>query len=115
MRKRTGQHVDHQEKAVPAIRDAAGAHSARSVVIAPGTVRMEFVMREHLAGVDHASIPAQVELTGVRLGRCENGTPWTLRIAGRHTLTPGCSRPRKRPAVRALPPALRPPSTTGRV
>lgn len=91
VRTRTGQTVEHLEKAVPAIRDAAGAHSARSVVIAPGTVRMEFVMREHLAGVDHASIPAQVELTGVRLGRCENGTPWTLRIAGRHTLTVGCS------------------------
>jgi S-DNA-T family DNA segregation ATPase FtsK/SpoIIIE len=91
VRTRTGQTVEHLEKAVPAIRDAAGAHSARAVVVAPGTVRMEFVMREHLAGVDHASIPAQVETTSVRLGRCENGTPWTLRIAGLHTLTVGCS------------------------
>ena len=91
VRTRTGQTVEHLEKAVPAIRDAAGAHSARSVVVAPGTVRMEFVMREHLAGVDHALIPAQVETTSVRLGRSENGTPWTLRVAGRHTLTVGCS------------------------
>lgn len=91
VRTRTGQTVEHLEKAVPAIRDAAGAHSARSVVVAPGTVRMEFVMREHLAGVDHASIPAKVETTTVRLGRCENGTPWTLHVAGRHTLTVGCS------------------------
>ena len=91
VRTRTGQTVEQLEKAVPAIRDAAGAHSARSVVVAPGTVRIELVMREHLAGVDHASIPAQVETTSVRLGRCETGTPWTLRIAGRHTLTVGCS------------------------
>ena len=60
VRTRTGQTVDHFENAVPAIRDAAGAHSARSMVVAPGTVRMEFVMREQLAGVDHASIPAHV-------------------------------------------------------
>lgn len=91
VRTRTGQTVEHLEKAVPAIRDAAGAHSARSVVIAPGTVRMEFVMREHLAGVDHALIPAKVETTSVRLGRCENGTAWRLQVAGRHTLTVGCS------------------------
>ena len=75
VRTRTGQTVEHLEKAVPAIRDAAGAHSARSVVVAPGTVRMEFVMREHLAGVDHALIPAQVETTSVRLGRSETRLP----------------------------------------
>jgi len=91
VRTRTGQTVEHLEKAVPAIRDAAGAHSARSVVVAPGTVRMELVMREHLAAIDHAPTPTQVATTSVRLGRCENGRPWTLRIAGRHTLTVGCS------------------------
>ena len=91
VRTRTGQTVEHLEKAVPAIRDAAGAHSARSVVVAPGTVRMELVMREHLAAVDHAPTPNQMATTSVRLGRCENGRPWTLRIAGRHTLTVGCS------------------------
>jgi S-DNA-T family DNA segregation ATPase FtsK/SpoIIIE len=91
VRTRTGQTVDQLEKAVPAIRDAAGAHSARAVVVAPSTVRMEFVMREHLAGVHHAPTPSQAAATSVRLGRCENGTPWTLDIAGRHTLTVGCS------------------------
>jgi DNA segregation ATPase FtsK/SpoIIIE, S-DNA-T family len=91
VRTRTGQTVDELEKAVPAIRDAAGAHSARAVVIAPGTMRMEFVMREHLAGVHHAPTPTRVATTSVRLGRRENGTPWTLDIAGRHTLTVGCS------------------------
>jgi S-DNA-T family DNA segregation ATPase FtsK/SpoIIIE len=91
VRTRTGQTVEHLEKAVPAIRDAVGAHSARSVVVAPGTVRMEFVTREHLTGVDRASMPTRVETSRVRLGRCENGSAWTLCIAGRHTLTVGCS------------------------
>lgn len=91
VRTRTGQTVDDLEKAVPKIRDAAGAHSARAVVVSPGTVRMEFVMREHLSGTQYAPIPTQVATTDVRLGRCENGRPWSLRVAGRHTLTVGCS------------------------
>ncbi|ORW24084.1 FtsK/SpoIIIE domain-containing protein [Mycobacterium palustre] len=91
VRTRMGQTVEDLENAVPKIRDAAGAHSARSAVVAPGTVRMEFVMREQLAGVGYAPPPTRAATTSVRLGRCENGKPWTLRIAGRHTLTVGCS------------------------
>lgn len=101
VRTRVGQTVDDLEAAVPAIRDAAGAHSARVTVVAPGTVRMEFVMREHLSAVSHAptastsaTAPAASteSATSVRLGRCENGSPWVLPIAQRHTLTVGCSR-----------------------
>lgn len=101
VRTRVGQTVDDLEAAVPAIRDAAGAHSARATVVAPGTVRMEFVMREHLSAVSHAhTVPTSttapatsaVSATWVRLGRCENGSPWVLPIAQRHTLTVGCSR-----------------------
>jgi S-DNA-T family DNA segregation ATPase FtsK/SpoIIIE len=91
VRTRTGQTVDDLENAVSAIRDAVGAHSTRSVVVAPGTVRMEFVMHQHLATTTNAQTPAQVMTSAVRLGRCENGSPWTLRIEGRHTLTVGCT------------------------
>ena len=91
VRTRMGITVDDLERAVPAIRDAARAHSARSVVVAPGTLRMELVMREQLSSVGHATSPTAVETTAVTLGRCENGTPWTLPISGRHTLTVGCS------------------------
>lgn len=86
-----GQTVEDLERAVPAIRDAAGAHSARSVVVAPGTLRIELVMREQLATVGHAAPPTAVATTRVTLGRCENGKPWTLPLSGRHTLTLGCS------------------------
>lgn len=91
IRTRMGLTVEDLERAVPAIRDAARAHAAQSVVVAPGTVRMELVMREQLSSVGHASSPTAVATTRVTLGRCENGAPWTLHVAGRHTLTVGCS------------------------
>ena len=88
---RMGLTVEDLERAVPAIRDAARAHGARSVVVAPGTVRMELLMREHLSSVGRATPPKAVATTRIPLGRCENGAPWTLPVAGRHTLTVGCS------------------------
>ncbi|MCH9733622.1 MAG: cell division protein FtsK [Actinomycetia bacterium] len=91
VRTRTGQTVDDLELAVPAIRDALGAHSARATVIAPGTVRMEFVMREHLAAIATATAPIRSAATAVQLGRQENGAAWNLQVVGRHTLTVGCS------------------------
>lgn len=91
VRARMGQTVDDLERAVPAIRDAAGAHSSRSVVIAPGTLRIELVMREQLSSVGHAATPTTVASARVKLGRTENGSAWTLPLSGRHTLTVGCS------------------------
>ncbi|OSC39080.1 cell division protein FtsK [Mycobacterium decipiens] len=91
VRTRTGQTVDDLENAVPAIRDAVGAHSARSTVTAPGTVRMEFVMRQQLAVVEVATVPTNSEASYVKIGRRENGSAWALHIAGLHTLTVGCS------------------------
>ncbi|SIC45767.1 cell division protein Ftsk/SpoIIIE [Mycobacteroides abscessus subsp. abscessus] len=91
VRARMGQTVEDLERAVPAIRDAAGAHSARSVVVSPGTLRIELVMREQLSTVGHAAPPTGVATARVTLGRCENGKPWTLPLSGRHTLTVGCS------------------------
>lgn len=91
VRVRMGQTVEDLERAVPAIRDAAGAHSARSVVVSPGTVRIELVMREQLSTVGHAAPPTAVATTRATLGRCENGSAWTLLLSGRHTLCVGCS------------------------
>jgi S-DNA-T family DNA segregation ATPase FtsK/SpoIIIE len=91
VRARMGQTVDDLERAVPAIRDAARAHSARSVVISPGTLRIELVMREQLSTVGNATPPTAVATKRVTLGRCENGLAWALPLSGRHTLTVGCS------------------------
>lgn len=91
VRTRMGQTVEDLERAVSAIRDAAGAHSARSVVVSPGTVRIELVMREQLSTVGSAAPRTAVATARVKLGRCENGSAWTLPLSGRHTLTVGCS------------------------
>ncbi|CQD21020.1 DNA segregation ATPase FtsK/SpoIIIE-like protein [Mycobacterium lentiflavum] len=91
IRTRTGQTVDDLENSVPAIRDALGAHSARSTVVAPGTVRMEFVMKQHLSIVETARQPTSGAAKAVEIGRRENGSAWILRVAGLHTLTVGCS------------------------
>ncbi|WP_156297980.1 FtsK/SpoIIIE domain-containing protein [Mycobacterium paragordonae] len=91
VRARMGQTVEDLERAVPSIRDAAGAHSARAVVVSPGTVRIELVMREQLQAVGHAVPPTAVATTRVTLGRREDGSAWSLPLSGRHTLTVGCS------------------------
>lgn len=91
VRARMGQTVEDLERAVPAIRDAAGAHSARAVVVSPGTLRIELVMREQLSAVGHAVPPTAVATIRVTLGRREDGSAWSLPLSGRHTLTVGCS------------------------
>ncbi|GAA2812728.1 FtsK/SpoIIIE domain-containing protein [Mycolicibacterium pallens] len=91
VRARMGQTVEDLERAVPAIRDAAGAHSARAVVVSPGTLRIELVMREQLSTIGHATPPTAVATTRVTLGRREDGSAWILPLRGRHTLTVGCS------------------------
>ena len=91
IRTRMGLTVEDLENAVPAIRDAARAHSARSVVVAPGAIRIELVMREQLATVSHSTPSSALAVRSVHLGRCESGAPWTLTITSRHTLTVGCS------------------------
>lgn len=91
IRTRTGQTVDDLENAVPAIRDALGAYSARSTVVAPGTVRVELVMQQQLSVVETARRPTSTDARAVEIGRRENGSAWILRVAGLHTLTVGCS------------------------
>lgn len=91
VRARMGQTVEDLERAVPAIRDATGANSARAVVVSPGTLRIELVKREQLSTVRHAAPPMAVTTTRVTLGRREDGSDWILPLRGRHTLTVGCS------------------------
>lgn len=91
VRARMGQTVEDLERAVPAIRDAAGAYSARAVVVSPGTLRIELVMREQLSTIGHAAPATAVATTRIKLGRREDGSAWTLPLSGRHTVTVGCS------------------------
>jgi S-DNA-T family DNA segregation ATPase FtsK/SpoIIIE len=91
VRARMGQTVEHMERAVHVIRDVAITHSTRAVVVSPGRVRIELVMREQLSTVCDAAPPAAAATTRVTLGRREDGSVWTPPLSGRHTLTVGCS------------------------
>lgn len=88
VRVRTGQTVDELQKAVPAIRDSVRAHAARSVVVSPGTVRMEFVLAELLSTSRTTSFPSGAHTSQICMGRREDGTPWMLRSrSGKHSLS----------------------------
>lgn len=88
---RLGQTVADLEAVAPALADAAGAHSVRAVSEAPGMVRFEMVMRDLLSAPFPARPATQATTDAVTLGRCEDGSPFALTIAERHTLITGCS------------------------
>jgi len=61
----------------------------------PGRIWLEFVRCDALA-VPLPALPisdvAEVDLTGVVVGRAEDGSPWRLRLLGTHVLIAGTSR-----------------------
>lgn len=91
VRARVGQTVDDLERIAPAVRDAAAAHSVRTVPIAPGVLLLDLVMRDHLAGPVNAPRPETVLVDAVHLGRREDGETWLMQVTQRHTLITGCA------------------------
>ncbi|MDN5778750.1 MAG: hypothetical protein L0H96_17785, partial [Humibacillus sp.] len=91
VRARVGQTVEDLERIAPAVRDAAAAHSVRTVPIAPGVLMLDLVMRDHLAGPLNAIRPEDVLVDAVPLGRREDGETWLLQVTQRHTLITGCA------------------------
>ncbi|MFA1548801.1 FtsK/SpoIIIE domain-containing protein [Actinomadura chokoriensis] len=60
----------------------------------PGRIWLEFVRRDALA-VPIPALPvpdgSDVDLSGVVIGRCEDGSPWRLRLLGTHVLIAGAT------------------------
>lgn len=88
---RKGQTVEDLQEAAPAIRDSVHAHSARSTVVSPGTVCMEFVLANRLSEPHIASMPTAANSQDVQLGRREDGRPWMFQVAGKQSLIAGRS------------------------
>lgn len=88
---RIGQTSAQVESAAPALADAMGAHSVRTVPVGPGMVRVEMVMRDLLSAPFPARCSTDIRTDAVPLGRREDGTEFALTIAGLHTLITGCS------------------------
>jgi S-DNA-T family DNA segregation ATPase FtsK/SpoIIIE len=64
-----------------------GAHLCRVRPVAPGLIELELVRRDALAvPITALPIPADVDLVAVQVGRCEDGTPWLLRLLGSHVI-----------------------------
>jgi DNA segregation ATPase FtsK/SpoIIIE, S-DNA-T family len=67
-----------------------GAHSCRVRIARPGMVVLEFVRRDALAAVIPAvPIPPDPALKALPVGRCEDGSVFTIRLHGTHLLIPG--------------------------
>jgi DNA segregation ATPase FtsK/SpoIIIE, S-DNA-T family len=87
------------------------AHTCRVRSSAPGSILLELVRRDALAHpIPALPIAETVDLAALPLGRCEDGTPWRLRLLGTHVLVAGATGSGKGSviwsAVRALQPAI---------
>lgn len=91
IRARIGQTADDITEAAEAIATAFGAHSVEARRLGAGWVELVLTMRELLDVPTLPTIPARVETHAVTLGRCSDGQPWRLELAGRHTLVVGRS------------------------
>jgi S-DNA-T family DNA segregation ATPase FtsK/SpoIIIE len=93
-----------------------GAHSCRVRTARPGMVVLEFVRRDALAPVIPAlPIPAVPDLRALPVGRCEDGTVFTIRLHGTHLLIAGSTGAGKGSYLWGLVRALLPAMTAGLV
>ncbi len=92
IRARRGQTVDDLEKGAAALAASGSAVSWRCRALSPSILDVALVMREELGTPRLAVAPeGTVEVDAVPMGRRQDGTPWRLKIRGRHTLGVGCS------------------------
>jgi S-DNA-T family DNA segregation ATPase FtsK/SpoIIIE len=69
-----------------------GVHLCRIRPVAPGLIVLELVRRDALADPILAlPIPERADLAALAIGRCEDGTPWLLRLLGSHVLIAGAT------------------------
>jgi S-DNA-T family DNA segregation ATPase FtsK/SpoIIIE len=93
-----------------------GAHLCRVRSARPGTVVLELVRRDALAAPMAAMpIPDVTDLRALPVGRCEDGSPFTIRLHGTHLLIAGATGAGKGSYVWGLVRALLPAMAAGLV
>ena len=107
----TGQAPADFEARAENLAHAFGARLCRIRAAAPGVVMLELVHADTLADpIPALPITGEVDLAGLPIGRCEDGSPWRLRLAATHVLIAGATGSGKGSViwslVRALLPAI---------
>ena len=91
VRARAGQTAEQLSSAAHALGETLGAASASSRISGPGLVDFDFTMLDLLGTPRDAAAPRSSVTGRVCLGRQDNGRPWDLTLAERHTLVVGAS------------------------
>jgi DNA segregation ATPase FtsK/SpoIIIE, S-DNA-T family len=107
----TGQAPQAFADRTPNLAHAFGAQLCRVRDARPGLVLLEFVRSDTLADpIPALPVDPMVDLAALPVGRCEDGTPWLLRLLGSHVLIAGATGSGKGSviwsSVRAMLPAI---------
>jgi S-DNA-T family DNA segregation ATPase FtsK/SpoIIIE len=87
-----GQSTADWQKQSDTLAHTYGASLVRVRSMRPGVVRIEVQYADPLAAIVPLRVPtSSLDLGAVRIGVCENGSPWLVRLSGRHLLVAGAT------------------------
>ncbi|GHE35989.1 hypothetical cell division FtsK/SpoIIIE protein [Streptosporangium violaceochromogenes] len=88
----TGQAASDWAERTEQLAHGFGAASCRVTVVRSGQLLLTFPRRDPLSTpLPALPIPVDVSVGPVEIGRCEDGTPWRLKVHGTHVLVAGAT------------------------